>query len=309
MTDQDLFEQLLSKLPDAVILLDDSQKVTYANLTAINLIGNGDADRFIGKTFGQPIVHGETTQIQLLTPEGLKHGEMRVSQIRLFDSSHTLVIIRDISDLIAIRDQYRDILLSTIETLSTTSEVHDPYTAGHEHRVACLSYAIAKKMGYDMQFCEGLYVAGLLHDIGKLAIPAEILTKPSTLKPQEYELIKTHARVGYDILKRVELPWPVAETIYQHHERCDGSGYPRGLSSNEILEQAKVMAVADSCEAMMNSRPYRQGLGQAYALKIIMEESGVRLDADACRTCVELFEKKLFSFDDPAPLLTATQFS
>lgn len=303
MPEQDEFKQLLEHLPDAVLVLDAKQKVLYANLAATKMIGQGRKESLVGSPFGQPVVRGETTQIQLITPQGLRHGEMRVSPIQFSSAERTLVMIRDISDLIAVRDQYRDVLLSTIETLSTTVEVHDPYTAGHEHRVAGLSHAIAKRLGYDDAFCEGLYVAGLLHDIGKLAIPAEILTKPGKLTEEEFALIKTHAQVGYDIIKRVDLPWPVADIIHQHHERCDGSGYPQGLNSDQILPQAKIMAVADSCEAMMNARPYREGLGEEFALNTINAEAGIKLDRAACEACSALFKESLFSFDYPAPNL------
>lgn len=301
MPEHDEYKQLLEHLPDAILILDAQQRVTYANLAADKLIGHGRKEPLIGSNFGQPVVHGETSEIQLITPLGLRHGEMRVSSIMLGAMERTLVMIRDISDLIAMRDQYRDVLLSTIETLSTTVEVHDPYTAGHELRVASLSHAIAKQLGYDEFFCEGIFVAGLLHDIGKLAIPAEILTKPGKLTNEEFALIKTHAQVGYDIIKRVDLPWPVAETIHQHHERCDGSGYPQGLSADQILPQAKIMAVADACEAMMNARPYREGLGQEFALTTIQAESGSKLDAEACEACTVLFRESRFSFDNPAP--------
>jgi len=139
-------------------------------------------------------------------------------------------------------------------------------------------------------------MAGLVHDVGKISIPAEILSKPTRLTPGEYALVKTHAQKGYEILKDVVFPWPLAEIVHQHHERMDGSGYPRGLKGDEILMEARILCVADTMEAMVSARPYRPALGPKPALAEIKVGQGIRYDADVVETCLKLFREKRFSF-------------
>jgi PAS domain S-box-containing protein/putative nucleotidyltransferase with HDIG domain len=186
-------------------------------------------------------------------------------------------------------------LEGTIEAVARTTEMRDPYTAGHQERVARLSCAIAQKMGLDAETVKGLRVAGLLHDVGKVSVAAEILSKPSALSPLEFSLVKEHSNVGHGILKGIVFPWPVAEMVLQHHERLDGSGYPRGLKGDAILLEAKILAVADVVEAMASHRPYRPALGVDAALKEIQAERGTRYDAETVDACLGLFESGEFS--------------
>lgn len=189
-----------------------------------------------------------------------------------------------------------DTLLSAIEALASTVEQRDPYTAGHQHRVAELAVAIGRELGFSDDRLEGLFLASSIHDIGKIYVPAEILSRPGRLTPVEFEIIKSHSQVGYDIVKGVNFPWPVAETIYQHHERLDGSGYPRGLKGDAIIPEARVLAVADMVEAISSHRPYRAGRGLEAAFKEIQKESGVKLDAAAVEACVRLFRERRYKF-------------
>lgn len=175
------------------------------------------------------------------------------------------------------------------------SEMRDPYTAGHERRVAEIAAAIGAELGFDADRQEGLQVAGHLHDIGKMTVPAEILSKPGKLRPAEYALIQEHAQASYDVLKGVEFPWPVAQIALQHHERMDGSGYPRGLMGDAILFDARIMAVADVVEAMSSHRPYRPGLGIEKALAEIERGSGTAYDADVASACLNLFREKNYT--------------
>ena len=140
-------------------------------------------------------------------------------------------------------------------------------------------------------------MAGLVHDIGKISVPSEILSKPSKLKEIEMELIRSHSEVGFDILKDIEFPWPIAQVVFQHHERLDGSGYPRGLSGNDILIEAKVIAVADVVEAMSSHRPYRASLGIDKALEEISGNKDILYDAEVVDACLRLFEEKVFEFE------------
>jgi putative nucleotidyltransferase with HDIG domain len=176
--------------------------------------------------------------------------------------------------------------------MASAVETRDPYTAGHQIRSANLARTIATEMGLPHEKIEGIRVAGSIHDIGKLSIPAEILSKPTKLSEIEFSLIKEHARKGYEILKNVESPWPLAEIVYQHHERMDGSGYPRNLKGEEILIEARILTVADVVEAMASHRPYRPGLGIDAALNEIEKNRGIFYDKAVADACLRLFREK-----------------
>ncbi|MDY0041338.1 MAG: HD-GYP domain-containing protein [Desulforhabdus sp.] len=188
-------------------------------------------------------------------------------------------------------------LQETVNALGSAVEMRDPYTAGHQVRVAKLACAIAREMGLSEDLIDGIHVAGLIHDIGKVSVPAEILAKPSKLSELECRIIEQHPRVGYDILKNVEFPWPVAAAVFQHHERIDGSGYPQGLLDAEILLEAKILAVADVVETMASHRPYRPALGIDMALQEISKYRATRYCADAVDACLRLIEKQCFKVE------------
>jgi len=173
--------------------------------------------------------------------------------------------------------------------------MRDPYTAGHERRVAEIAVAVGAELGFDARRQEGLRVAGYLHDIGKITIPSEILSKPGKLSPIEYQLIQGHPQASYDVLKAVEFPWPVAEIALQHHERMDRSGYPQGLKGEAILLEARILAVADVVEAMSSHRPYRPGLGIDKALAEIERGRGSAYDPKVADACLGLFRKKSYA--------------
>ncbi|QWD67384.1 HD domain-containing protein [Polynucleobacter sp. MWH-Aus1W21] len=181
-------------------------------------------------------------------------------------------------------------LRSTIEAMSKTMEWRDPYTAGHQKRVASISMAIARKLGWENERIQALYMAAMVHDIGKMAVPSEILTKPSRLNDIEMQLVQGHVEAGYQILKDIPFPWPIAEMVHQHHERLDGSGYPNGLKGDEICEEARVLAVADTIEAMATHRPYRPAKGLAAALDEIRIEAGTQLDAKVVDAAFKLLD-------------------
>jgi PAS domain S-box-containing protein/putative nucleotidyltransferase with HDIG domain len=190
---------------------------------------------------------------------------------------------------------YRQSLVDTIQAIALTVEKRDPYTAGHQQRVADLSAAIAAELNFDLDRIEGIRLGALIHDIGKIYIPSEILNRPGRLSEPEFELIKTHPAVGYDIVKDVHFPWPVADMILQHHERLDGSGYPSGLRGDEILPEAKIMAVADVVEAITSHRPYRPGLGLERARKEIRAHRGSLYWREAVDACLRVLDRHEFS--------------
>ena len=181
---------------------------------------------------------------------------------------------------------------TTIQIMVSAVEARDPYTAGHQLRSADLARAIATEMGLSQDKIEGIRMAASIHDIGKLSIPSEILSKPSKLTTIEFSLIKEHSRSGYEMLKDMESPWPLAQIVYQHHERIDGSGYPRNLKGDEIMIEARIMAVADVVEAMASHRPYRPSRGIEAALEEIEKNKGILYDVDVADACLRLFREK-----------------
>jgi PAS domain S-box-containing protein/putative nucleotidyltransferase with HDIG domain len=191
----------------------------------------------------------------------------------------------------------RRVLDETVNALASALEIRDPYTAGHERRDAQLAIAIAKEMGLSDDQIEGLRIGALLHDIGKIAVPAEILTKPGKLTEIEFGLIKVHPQVGFDILKVVEFPWPIAQIVYQHQERLNGSGYPRGLKEDQIILEARILMVADVVEAMSSHRPYRPALGIDKALEEIEKNKGILYDPVVADACIRVFREKGFQFE------------
>ena len=187
-------------------------------------------------------------------------------------------------------------LNGSIEAIARMLAFRDPYTADHERRVARLAEALGVKLGMRDKSIDGLRVAGYLHDIGKVSLPIEILTKPARLNNNEYGMVKEHARVGFEILKGIEFPWPVAEGVLQHHERLDGSGYPQGLKGDQILPEAKLLAVADTVEAIASDRPYRPAVGIEPALAEIETHRGSLYDPDVVDACIKLFRIDNFRF-------------
>lgn len=184
----------------------------------------------------------------------------------------------------------------TIRTITTIAEIRDPYTGGHQQRVAQLAVAIAREMGLSENQVSCIHTAGMLHDIGKIAVPIETLAKPGQLDHIEFMLLKNHPRVGSDILSKIEFSWPIADIVLKHHERLDGSGYPGGLKGDEIPIEAKILAVADVVEAMASHRPYRASLGIDVALDEINKGKGILFDSDAVEACTSLFKEKKFNF-------------
>ena len=187
-------------------------------------------------------------------------------------------------------------IVGVVGAITTAMEMRDPYTAGHQRHVAELTAAIAREMNWAEERIEALKVAALVHDVGKISVPSAILTKTSFLSPPEWMLLQGHAEKGYEILKDVPFRWPIAETVRQHHERLDGSGYPRGLKGDAILMGARILAVADVVESMATARPYRQARGVDVALEEIERQAGTKLDAEAVRICVALFREQGYRF-------------
>ncbi len=238
--------------------------------------------------------HNETFEVNVYP---LQFGKIR--------SPAFIHVSRDVTKLQESRAQnihnlnrLQKLLRDTIEALTGTMELRDPYTTGHQKKVSRLATALAREMHINQQTIEGIYMAGIVHDLGKMAIPTEILSKPSQLDPTEFEMIKTHPKIAYDILSKIDFPWPVAQTVLEHHERLNGSGYPSGLKEDDICLEAKILAVADVTEAIAAHRPYRPALGIDAALAEIEKNSGQLYDSRAAEACLLLFREKNYVFEE-----------
>jgi PAS domain S-box-containing protein/putative nucleotidyltransferase with HDIG domain len=267
------------------------------------LLHSEDRDTVIGR-FRQRIAGGDVPaayEFRIVTASGeTRWIEIRPVVVEWAGRPATLNLATDITDRVAADEALRRALDGTIEAIGQTTETRDPYTAGHQRRVTELAVAIAGEMGLDPDKIDGLHAAGLMHDIGKMAVPAEILSKPSALTEMEMALIRSHPQAAYDILKSVAFPWPVARIVLQHHELVDGSGYPNGLRRDDILVEARILAVADVVEAMASHRPYRAALGIDAALEEIASHRGTRYDANVVASCLRLFREGRFRFSgDP----------
>ena len=241
-------------------------------------------------------------EVKLRKKDGTEIDCLITSTVRLARDKSVIGyqgIIRDISELVSNRKQLektlkelRKALGGTIEAMALTVETRDPYTAGHQRRVSNLARAIATEMGVSEDQIQGIRLAGVIHDVGKISVPGEILSKPGSIGANEFGIIKEHPRVGYNILKTVDFPWPIAQIVLQHHERMDGSGYPDGISGDNILIEARILAVADVVEAMASHRPYRAALGIDLALNEISKNRGSSYDSKVVDACLRLFNEK-----------------
>jgi putative nucleotidyltransferase with HDIG domain len=222
-----------------------------------------------------------------------------------------LASLRDITDrkrmqlrLQVSLDNLKEVMDGTIRAMALAVEMRDPYTSGHQHRVAQLAQAIAEEISLPADTIEGVYMAASIHDIGKISLPAEILSKPLKLTEIERKMIQAHSKVGYDILNGVDFSWPIAQIVLQHHERMDGSGYPHGLGGKEVLMEARIVGVADVVETMASHRPYRPAMGLDRALAEVLKNKGRLYDEKVVNACLILFNEKGFEFPEPQHLLS-----
>lgn len=245
-------------------------------------------------------LHGEERLYGVLTifsgaEDAFDPGEVRLVEELAANIAYGIGSIRTMAERDKYLGQFGAALKNTVAAIARTLEMRDPYTAGHQVRVADLASAIAAQMGLPAERVQGIHLAGTVHDIGKIHIPAEILSKPGRLSEIEFNFIKTHSQAGYDLLKDIEFPWPIAQMVWQHHERLDGSGYPQGLKGDQIILEARILSVADVVEAMSAHRPYRAGLGIEPALAEIGKHSGILYDTLVVEACLTLFREKNYT--------------
>ena len=215
------------------------------------------------------------------------------------DITHVIMVAHNITNRKIVEQELNEsyqklqkALDGTVHALSTLVEMRDPYTAGHQKRVAMIARAIAQEIGLPEDYIQGIWVASLIHDVGKIRVPSDILSKPGRISKAEFELIKEHPETGYEILSKIEFPWSVADIVLQHHERMDGSGYPQGLKGNDILLASRIVGVADVVEAMTYHRPYREALGLHAALDEIKKNKGILYDPEVVDACIRIFLEK-----------------
>jgi len=320
---EDRFSTILNSIGDAVIVVDSSGNINYMNPIA-EFMTEQSFTNMAGKKIDS-LLHIENEMLQnlkenkadplrqgrgynfLVTGAGKKIPvEYSISprKNKKGKSMGSVMVIRDISERFRSEErldqsfrQLRKAMGGIIQAMAQTVETRDPYTAGHQRRVSDLARTIAEEMKLPSDKIEGIRMASVIHDLGKISIPAEILSKPGRISDIEYSLIKCHPQTGYDILKTIDFPWPVADIVHQHHERIDGSGYPLGLGAENILIESKVLAVADVVEAMASHRPYRAALGIDLALNEITVHRGVFYDNDVVDACERVFRVNGYSMN------------
>jgi PAS domain S-box-containing protein/putative nucleotidyltransferase with HDIG domain len=239
--------------------------------------------------------------LAVYSSDGTNFGEEATGLLRNLagDIAFGIATIRSRVASLKISDKLERSFDHAVAAIAATVEQRDPYTAGHQRRVAHLATAIATEMGMSASRIEGLHMAAVIHDIGKIHVPIEILTSPAKLTDAEIAIIRTHSRAGWDILKGIDFPWPIADIVLQHHERLDGSGYPQGLKGDQILLEARVLTVADVVEAMASRRPYRQAIGVFAAMQEISRQKGKFYDPAVVEACLKVFLSNGYEFETP----------
>ena len=324
--EKELLDVLMDNIPDSIYFKDVKSRFIRINRAQVKALGITDPHQAVGKTdfnffseehaekayrdeqeiikTGKPLIGKIEKDIR---PNGWSRW-VSTTKVPILDEKGKVIgivgISRDITqyektkeELKHALNQLRESLGKIVQVVTLMVERKDPYTAGHQRRVADLARAIAKEMSLSSEQIEAIRIAGTIHDIGKINIPTEILGKPGRISESEFSIIKSHPKVGYEIIKRIEFPWPVADIVLQHHERMDGSGYPQGLKDDEILLESRILAVADVVEAMSSHRPYRPALGIDIALEEVVKNRGKLYDTEVVDTCLKLFKERGFKFD------------
>jgi HD-GYP domain-containing protein (c-di-GMP phosphodiesterase class II) len=325
MTFQINWEQIFSNFSDGLMVTDSEFTIRFVNTAFERLIGRDAAalvghkchDIFCGarcETAACPLVRVQAQgDPQLFDGYGhcklANHTSWILTATALYDArgefagilekiGDAQVLHRLQSELLTSQEQMRKTMGAIIQAMSMTIEKRDPYTAGHQRRVTKLCRAIATELGFPWERIQGLRMAAAIHDLGKILVPAAILNRPGPMSEHEMGIIRMHPETAFDILKGIQFPWPLAETIYQHHERLDGSGYPQGLSGDQILLEARILAVADVVESMAFFRPYRgEPLGLAEAIEELRRQRGLLYDARVVDACIILLTEKGFDFE------------
>lgn len=314
---QTLHRLVVESITDAVFMLDAEGRFTFVGPNVAGIFGRGQ-DEVMAAGRADALFTGGRMPFAALPPDhetrGLECRTTRPDGSRrelLVDvkpieigASRWLLTCRDVTEQVEAASRLKTSMLQTVRALCSIVEKRDPYVIGHQDRVADLAVAIGRRLGLGEYRLEGLRLAAIVHDIGKIVVPSDILNKPGRLSAPEFEIIKAHPDAGYDILKDIDFPWPVARMVREHHEAMDGSGYPLGLTGDRLLLESRILSVADVLEAVTSHRPYRPGLGLDRALEVLREMRGAKLDpevVDACSALIEGAEIEVAGWTAPAP--------
>lgn len=309
---EDLYRAIVETADEGIWLIDEAGTTTFANASMARLAGT-TADAMVGRPLDGFFAHERPGAIRwgiaeesgarlpreygLLRPDGsVVWTLVNASPIDAGHGKGTLLMLTDVTERHHASAAREGALAGTVRALGSLSELRDPYTAGHQHRVAALARAIATALGLDEDEVNGIELGASIHDIGKIAVPAEILARPGAISPLERALIETHPRAGVEVIAEIPFPWPVSEIILQHHERLDGSGYPDHLVGDDIHPSARIVAVADVVEAMSSHRPYRAARGVSEALEEITRFRNIRYAPEPVDACIGLFLDDKFAF-------------
>ncbi len=322
---EEMYRSLIDVSPDAVFVMDTSGRIIYASDRALEMNGAPSLDLFVGRSVFDlitPADREKTTQLfNRVFTEGVMHGQefslLRYSGEKMTGEASArvlrgasgeikgaIVTVRDITERKKIEEEARKsnavvkkVMDGIINAMEKLVEKKDLYTVGHQHRTAQLAKAIAQEMGLPPEQVNCIYISALIHDIGKIFVSGSILNKLGPLTAEEYDIIKKHPEAGYEVLKTIDFPWPIADIILQHHERLDGSGYPYALKEDRIYLESRILAVADVVEAITFARPYRAAFGIDKALEEVVGKRGKQFDAEVVDICQELLKEKGFEFE------------
>lgn len=324
---EESYKLLAENIIDVIWIIDKKHNITYVSNSIQNLL-KYSPEQIINKPITEILAessskktikifndilknknnNSKTLEVEILDKDqNLLWAEFRISLLRDPEKGalELLGVARDITKRkhteIKLKESFRNLrkaLEASIQAMGKTTEIRDPFTSGHQRGVAKLAFKIAVDMKLNNEQCEGVRLAAGIHDIGKIYVPAEILSKPGKIDENEFAIIKSHSQVGYDILKTIDFPWPIADIVLQHHERMNGKGYPFGITGEKMLLEAKIIAVADVVEAMASYRPYRAALGLDKAMEEIKKNSGTLYDNKVVESCVVIIEKHGFNFDE-----------
>ena len=318
---EERYRSVVENAHEAIIITQD-MKVVFANRAATEQIGYSKEtltsgvftsfihpdDRRIVADYSIKRLNGEDVpsvySFRILSQDGkIKWVELNAAVIEWNKKPATLNFLKDITERKLLEEEriegynrIKKILQATVQSIALLVETKDPYTAGHQERVSDLARMIAKEMGLTADLQDFVSTASIIHDLGKVSVPSELLSKPTKLSELEFNIIKVHSQAGYNILKDIDFPWPVADVVLQHHERMNGSGYPKHLQGEAILLEARILAVADVVEAISSNRPYRPALGISSALDEISKNKGILYDANVVDACLKLFREKNYTF-------------
>lgn len=310
---------ILNNILDAVVVIEENGYIGYVNDAAVRLFMES-RENLLNRNVGEVIKIGADPRddSSIAIPMGADYSEYnnylftKTNKIPIDFTSTPIreasgringavLVIKNITQQVEFENKIKDnldalsrILYGTIEAMSTVVETRDPYTAGHQQKVADIAVAIAEEMSLPREIVEGVRLAGQIHDLGKIAIPAEILSKPGKISDDEFSLIKSHPQMGRDIIKNIEFPWPIADIVIQHHEKIDGTGYPNNIKGDDILLESKIISVADVVEAMASHRPYRASLGLDVALSEIERNKNASFDPDIVDACQRVFAQEFW---------------